>query len=82
MPMSDPAGRIVRATGNDDVIDQPACPIPTPGPDIDLDAVLLHIDTGGQEQTTNRDLNPAIGFTAFRQPLPFRRIARLDPCLA
>ena len=67
---------------DDDVIDEPAFQAATPGPDIDLDPVLLHVGSGCQEQ-------PACwhraGFPAFApvvEPLPVGRFPGLDPCLA
>ena len=65
-----------------DVIDEPALEPAAPGPDVDLDAVLLHVGAGGQDQ-------PALGHRADRpalaplvEPLPVRRLAGLDPGLA
>ena len=77
-----PAGRIIRTTGYNDVINQPAFQAPAPGPDVHLDPVHLHIDASRQEQPTRGDLRGTISFAPFCQSLPFRRIARLDPCLA
>src|SRR5690606_8270829 len=37
-----------------DVIDEPAFQPATPGPDIDLDPVLLYVGAGGQEQPARR----------------------------
>ena len=75
-----PARRIVRAARNDDVIDEPALQPATPSPDIDLDAVFLHVRTGSQEQPACGDLrregNPPVG-----QTLPFRGFAAFNPCL-
>ena len=77
-----PGGRIIRAAWNDDVIDKPAFHAPAPGPDIDFDAVSLDVGTRGQEQPRHRHGARLPGFPPIRQPLPFRRVAAFDPCLA
>ena len=65
-----------------DVIDQPAFEPPTPGPDIDLDAVLLDVGARRQEQAAARHRADLPGFAALIEPLPIRRLAGLDPGLA
>ena len=72
----------VRPALNHDVIDQPAFQPPTPGPDVDLDPVLLHIGPGGQEQPARWH---RAGFPALApviEPLPVRRFPGLDPGFA
>ena len=71
-----PSGGILRPAWNHDVFDQPAFQTPAPGPDVNLDPVLLHIRPGGQEQSQ-------VGhgcreyLAVIRQALPLRCIARL-----
>ena len=76
------AAGVLRPAVDDDMIDEPALQPAAPGPDVDLDAVLLHVGAGGQEQ-------PALGHRAGRpalaavvEPPPVRRLAGLDPGLA
>ena len=73
---------MLRSAVDDDMIDEPALEPAAPGPDVDLDAVLLHVGAGGQDQ-------PALGHGAGRpalaavvEPAPVRRLAGLDPGLA
>ena len=73
---------VLRSAVDDDMIDEPALQPAAPGPDVDLDAVLLHVGAGGQDQ-------PALGHGAGRpalaavvEPPPVRRLAGLDPGLA
>ena len=76
-----PARRVIRSTRNDDVIHEPAGHTPAPGPDIDLDPVLLHIGASRQEQPACGDLRRE-SKAPIREALPFRRFAALDPGLA
>src|SRR5690606_3475869 len=64
------------------VIDEPALKPSAPGPDIDLDAVLLDIRARRQEQPArwHRAWPPRLA--AVVEPLPVRRLAGFDPCLA
>src|SRR5512143_2497587 len=71
-----------RTAVDDKVVDQPAFQTTTPGPDRDLDPVLLPVGTGGEEKATHRHRATAIVLTAFVQPLPVGRLARLGPGLA
>ena len=50
-----PAFGSFRATLDDDVIDQQAFECPTPDPNINLDAVLLDVGAGGEEQSAARN---------------------------
>ena len=67
---------------DDDVIDEPAFEAAAPGPDVDLDAVLLNVGAGGQEQPARRDRADLPSLAALIEPLPVRRLAGLDPGLA
>src|SRR4051794_37549821 len=62
-----------------DVIDEPTFETAAPGPDIDLDAVLLHVGAGGEEQSTPRNCADLPRLTALIEPLPVRRFAGLNP---
>src|SRR5690606_41546700 len=64
------------------LIDQPAFQPATPGPDIALDPVLLHVGPGGQEQPArwHRARFPCLAPVV--EPLPVRGFAALDPSLA
>lgn len=44
----------IRTALDHDMIDEPALKPTAPGPDIDLDPVLLHVGAGGQEQPARR----------------------------
>jgi len=65
-----------------DVIDEPAFQPATPGPDIDLDPVLLHVGPGGQEQPARWHGAGCPALAAVVEPLPVRGFPGLDPCLA
>ena len=64
------------------MIDEPALQPAAPCPDIDLDAVLLDVRAGGQEQAAPGHGSRTPCLAPVRQPLPVRRFAGLDPCLA
>src|SRR5690606_23632028 len=65
-----------------DVIDEPAFEAAPPGPDVDLDPVLLHVGAGGQEQAAPRHRARGPGLTTVVESAPVRRLAGLDPGLA
>jgi hypothetical protein len=64
------------------MIDKPAFEPTSPGPDIDLDPVLLDISPGGQEQPARRDNARFPAFASVIEPLLVRRFAGFDPGLA
>ena len=72
----------VRPALDDDVIDEPAFQAATPGPDIDLDPVLLDVGPGGQEQPARWHRAGCPALAPVVEPLPVGRFAGLDPGLA
>jgi hypothetical protein len=77
-----PARLVLGAAVDDDMVDEPALQPAAPGPDVDLDPVLLHVAASRQDQ-------PASGHGArlpspppVRQSPPVRRLAGLHPGLA
>ena len=65
-----------------DVIDKPAGEAASPCPDRYLDAVLLDVGAGGQEQPTGRHRSELPILTPLVEPLPVGRFSGLDPGLA
>src|SRR5690606_32879831 len=72
----------VRPALDHDVIDEPALKPSPPGPDIDLDALLLDIRARRQEQPARWYHAWPPRLAAIVEPLPVRRLAGFDPCLA
>ena len=64
------------------MIDEPALQPAAPGPDVDLDAVLLHVGAGGQDQPALGDGAGRPALAAVVEPAPVRRLAALHPALA
>src|SRR6202043_4208646 len=77
-----PARLALRTAGDHNVVDEPAGQAAAPGPDRDLDAVLLDVRAGGQEQAAARHRADAPGFAPLVEPLPIGRFPGLDPGLA
>jgi len=65
-----------------DMVDEPALEAAAPGPDRDLDAVLLDVGAGGEEQPAVRDGPERPGLAPLIEALPVWRLAGLDPGLA
>jgi hypothetical protein len=72
----------IRPALDHDVIDEPAFEPAPPGPDIDLDPVLLHVGPRGQEQPARRHRAGRPALAPVVEPLPVRRFSGLDPGLA
>src|SRR5512134_2644511 len=64
------------------MIDQPTFQAAAPGPDRDLDAILLHVGAGGEKQAAARHGAAAEILAPLVEPLPVRRLAGLGPGLA
>ena len=77
-----PGRLVLRSAVDDDMIDEPALQPAAPGPDVDLDAVLLHVGAGGQEQPALRHRARGPALAPVVEPPPVRRLAGLDPGLA
>ena len=77
-----PAGFVSRTAVQHDVLDQPAFQAAAPCPDVDLDAVLLDVGAGGEEQAAGRNAARLPVLAPVMQALPVRRLAGLDPGLA
>lgn len=72
----------VRPALDHDVVDEPAFQTTAPGPDIDLDTVLLDVGPGRQEQPARRHRAGRPALAPVVEPLPVRGFSGLDPGLA
>src|ERR1700720_2931689 len=77
-----PARLALRTASDHNVVGEPAGQAAAPGPDRDLDPVLLDVRAGGQEQAAARHRADAPGFAPLVEPLPIGRFPALDPGLA
>jgi hypothetical protein len=77
-----PAGGVGASTFDHHMIDKPGLEPAPPGPDIDLDPVLLHVGPGRQEEPARRHGARLPRLPPVMEPLPVGRLAGLDPGLA
>lgn len=70
------ASLLIRPSFNHDVISQPTSK-PPPGPNVDLDPVVLNVGTSGHKRSADRHHAGFPSLAAIVEVLPVRRFARL-----